>query len=744
MTPLRAAFALAVIPLCAGCAAQAQETGQGEVALQGYYLGGDTPMSDITGIAANVKTYLPGAGVFTANIATYGATGRFRTGENYADLNGFTWYGLRWRATGGDFRISTALVPFPFTNIFLPDIGVEGVRVQAGNANRTYTAFYGIETLMAGPRVPFLVRVPQEIAGASVVQKAGEKLQFGARAMFLSSGVNASSTYLFAPGEDFRRDSVVSASALYKASEPLQLYAEIAASAANGSSAAPGSKGLLPLSFTAGPVWKTKKLAFRANYIHEAPSYLPVAGYFLGDRSGPYAELQVKPIDAVELFGSASDYRNNIQNSPDVPTYHSTSTSAGASVALPYRFSLSGQLSTANFSATQPGTGEMSKSLNQQIIAGLSKQLYRNNLRFAYRDIKIVSSGAYQAQRSGEIEDIVQFKRISLGGAVRDEKLAASQSKDTIFVRGTLQTQLGRFSAYAYVEHGDDLANKTVFATNTFNTTVFGAAVRLKRAWNMQLEASRNQLTTELNPENIFLLQNQGVFVSNAIAGLNQWTAYFRLSKSLHWGRGSIPGDLDGYAATQMPLVGVVQGVVRQEKLAGLEPAPNVPVALDDGEIATTDAAGVFVFPRVSEGHHRLSLAINRMPVEYDPGRVVEAFVEVKPRHQVDVDLTVVPLAFFTGRIEAPEGTAVESIVVRLLPGDRYTTPAPNGAFSFYNLHEGEYDVVLERKSLPQFSVLDRTAAHVSVQGGAAMEPVVFRMRIEKPEKPIHHSFDQK
>ena len=630
-------------------------------------------------------------------------------------------------------------MPFPFTNLFLPDLGIEGVRVQAGNSSRQYTAFYGVETLIAGPRVPFLITAPQNVLGASVTQKLGHKLQLGARAMFLTSGAAASGSNLFAPGEDFRRDGIFSGSALYTASEGLQFYGELSASASSG-----GTGRGLPLSFLGGPVWNTKKLTLKANYIHEAPSYLPIAGYFLGDRSGPYGEANFRPIDAVEVFASASDYRNNIEHSPDVATYRSVSSSAGASVALPYRFTASGQLSTAAFSVTQPGVDGVSKVRNQQLTAGLSKQLFRHNLRVAYRDIKILSSAADQTQKSGELEDIVQFRHISAGGALRDERLAAGETRNTVFVRGTLQAQFGRFSAYAYVEHGDDLANRTVFATNTFNTTVMGGALRLRRSWNLQVEASRNQLTTELNAENIFLLQKPG-----------------RLREQCHRGRESMDRVLP---PEQEPALGPRRDSGRSGRVRGAtdaahgdnsgfgpagetgRPRNRRPIFRSrwttPGSVRRTDSAGIFEFPRVPEGRHHIALAVNRLPVDYDPGRKVDAVLDVKPRRVSEAGMTVIPLASFSGRIIAPEGAALDSIVVRLLPTERYTTPAADGSFAFYNLREGEYDVVVERTSLPEFGVLDRGVAHVVVQAGGAVDTAVFRLRVEKPEKPIHHEFE--
>jgi hypothetical protein len=729
--------------LTAGSAPVRADTGgEAEIAFQGSYLGdGASRLTDVTGVAAKFRTFLPGLGLLTANAETYGGESRFRTGENYVDLNGAAWFGMRWRLTGGDFRVATSLLPFPFTNIFFPELSAEGFKVEAASAKRRYSLFYGVETLAAGPRIPFRIRVPQKALGGSFVETVGERLHVGARALYLSTSANSDSSYLFAPGQESGTTASIAGDLLYKASENLQFFGEAAASYTGGSAAllrAPRG----PFSFTAGPVWKSRTLTVKANYIHHSASYLPIAGYFLGDRSGPYIEVDAKPIHAIDLFGSASQYRNNLDNSPELPSFRSKGTSAGASVALPFRFTVSGQLSMIDFSVRQPGEG-FSSSRNQQLVATLGRPIQRHNVHFSYRDLNIISDGRDQRQRSAEIEDIVQFRRFSLGGAVRDQRLAAEESKDTLFIRGSAQVQFGRLSGYAYVEHGDDLANRTVFLTNTFNTTVLGGSLRIRKAWNLQAEASQNRLTTNLNPESVFLLQNQGAFVTTAVTGLNQWTAFFRLTKNIRWGRGLPGGDLDRYTAEQMPIVGTIEGTVNEQGLSGGGPAKGIPVVLEDGRLATTDESGVFVFPRVPEGRHRVSLAVNQLPADYDPGATLETTLEVKSRRVTNAKLTVIPLLSVSGRILAPEGIPLENVVVKLLPTNRYTTPEPEGRFAFYNVREGEYDLVLDPRSLPEFAVADRATIHITVARGTKPEEAIVRLSIERPEKPIRRSFEK-
>ena len=62
-----------------------------------------------------------------------------------------------------------------------------------------------------------------------------------------------------------------------------------------------------------------KIFKFRANYTFENSSYFPLLGYYLGDRAGPYVEVKFDPISRLEIYGSASEYENNVAKDPTLP-----------------------------------------------------------------------------------------------------------------------------------------------------------------------------------------------------------------------------------------------------------------------------------------------------------------------------------------------------------------------------------------------------------------------------------------
>jgi hypothetical protein len=95
--------------------------------------------------------------------------------------------------------------------------------------------------------------------------------------------------------------------------------------------------------------------------------------------------------------------------------------------------------------------------------------------------------------------------------------------------------------------------------------------------------------------------------------------------------------------------------------------------------------------------------------------------------------------------VKAPEGTPVQNVIIRLAPTGRYTTPDSAGNFHFYNLSSGDYEVVLERESLPQHSiVVSPSRVPVTVRSLESNKPVEFRFEITPPEKTVRKLFERK
>ena len=717
---------------------RAQNRGQAEVALQGYYLGGTSQSLNATsGAAIKFQDFLPKLGFLSGSFEGYGAQNRLRTGENFLELRGAPWMGYRWTVTGGDFRTPASLVEFPFYNIFTPEIVARGLRVQATHQDTQYTFFAGEETLSAGPRVPYRILAPQSVMGVSAVRRIGKHLRVGGRlAQFSSSPEEiADNPNLFPTGRTNGSVRTFSVQSLYTPVKRLKVYAEFSRPAAQGET--------VVSSYVAGVSWEAKELAVRVNYVSQGALYFPLIGYFTGDRRGPFAELRWRPWTRLELYGSASQYRNNLEKDPDATALRSSSSSAGVTTTLPWKLYANGQLSIIGFSSQAPGIPAIASD-NRQFSASLSRAVGHHSLQLNWRDLKLATPPIAQRQRSTEIQDSYQLHHFVIGGAARLQGSSGSEKRDSVYLRGSFQANAGRISAFANVEYGNDLVNRTVFATNTYSTSVVGASLRLLRGWNLQAEAFRNRLLMELNPESIFVLESAGAGVSQNLATLNQWSLYFRLSKQLRWGGGLPSENLDRFTANAIPLVGTVEGVVNMSTLAGRSYASGIPVTLDGHRTVTSGADGHYLFTEVPEGPHEVALSATELPAEFDPGTPAKTGVLVQPRRIARADFEVLPLSTVEGTVTGPEGASLEGILIRLLPGARYTTTASDGHFAFYNVREGDFNLALETGSLPQGGkLLSAPSVPVAIRAGTPLPPVQFSFGIVSNQKAIRKVLDK-
>ena len=711
--------------------------GQGEMAFQGSYMGGSAqPLLNVTGTTFHFQELVPGLGFLSGNFEGYGAQGRFEAGENTLELRGAPWMGQYWTVTGGDFRTPSALVAFPFNNIFTPDIEARGVKVQATHGDTQYTFFAGEQTLTAGMRVSYRYVTPQAMMGLSAVRKIAPHLQIGARAMQFSTSPQAilDNPSLFPAGRSEPLVRTLALQGLYTPVKRLKIYAE-------GSRPAAGTAPTVTSSL-AGFAWEDTAFSFKTDYTRQGVLYFPLAGYFVGDRQGPFAEARWRPSKRLEFYGSASQYRNNLERDLSLPFLNSLGTSAGASGWLPGNLTASVTLSTVRFS--QQGGGQDSvTSNNRQIDAIVSKPVRRHTLHVEWRDIALDTSASPQVQRSWEAGDGYQTKHFSLGGALRYQQILGTGQKDSIFFRGLAQANLGRFSAYGNVEVGNDLQNQTLFSTSAYHTSVVGLAYHIARSWNFQTELFRNSLNLALNPESIFLLQNGPALggispLGATLSATRQWSLYFRLSKQLRWGAGLPTENADRLTTQAAALVGTVEGAVLVKALGGARNAPGVSVSLDGWRTAVTDADGRYVFDSVPEGAHEVALSLAELPADFDPGEAQKSSVVVQPRRAARADFVVLPLLAFEGKVSGPEGTPLEGIVIRMLPGTRYTSTGTDGSFKFYNVREGDFTVTIDAGTLPEGGRLTSPpGVSVVIRDGTPPPPIEFGFTIHFTVKPI-------
>lgn len=727
--------------------------GEADIAIQGYYLGGSgQALVDTSGVAVNFREFKGGFGLISGSFQGYGSQGSLQMGENFLDLQELSAFGQHWRFTGGDFRIPSNMVENPFNNIYNPEIAARGFRMEMSRDTRSYGFFIGEETLQEGPRITFRVLAPQNVLGVFAKQQIGEHLELGVRYLHFGSSESdiASNLFLFPIGRQFLSVDTLQAQSTYSFTKQMKFYSE--ATFSHAEEASGGGKAGGPASVLFGPALEFSKLTLRSNYAYQTASYFPLLGYFAGDRKGGFAEARYRLKPGIEFSASANQYSNNLANDPAVSDFRSSGYSAGTSLALPWKLSASVDFSMIKFlslpavSSPADGGGALAQnSTDKQLILSLSRTIQRHSLRFSFMDLKLDQNPISSTQHSTEIEDTFLLKGIVLGGAVRLQSADSTQSRSTLYFRGSAQVNLRRLSAYGYMEAGNDLLNSTLFATNSYRSTVVGLTAPIAHGWSLQAEVFRNQLNTALNPENIFVMQSQGVAVSNTLSAFNQWSTYFRLAKHLHWGAAQGGGGWEQYAAIQNPLVGVVEGFVMEQIMAGNRGVQGIPISLDGARIAMTQADGHYRFSDVPEGAHRIDLDMQTLPADFESGKAIGEHVSVAPRSNIRADLNVVRLTSLSGKINTPFGIPADSVVVWLSPSKRYTTPNADGDFTFYNLREGDYELTIDEQTLPEGCMLRSPAKKsIAVRLDSTADSVSFEIGIRVIEKPVRIMIDQK
>ena len=723
---------------------RSQNVGEAEVALQGYYLGGTgQSMVDATGTSVRMREFVNGVGLLSVSFQGYGSQGTLRTGENYVDLQNLLLLGQHWRATAGDFHLSPNLVANPFSNIYTPEIMASGFRMEISGEHRKVGFFVGQETLQDGPRITFLERAPQSVAGAYIEQSLG-KLELGLRYLHFDSSYNdiASNPLYFPTGRQFRSADSLALQSKYNFTKHLKWYTETSLSQAR-EAVPPNASNAGHWSLLTGPSWESDKFTLRGNYVSQPASYFPVLGFFAGDRRGLFVDGRYRLNTRLEVTASANDSRNNLSQDAAIPTFHSRSYSVGGSALLPSRFAVNYSLSIIDLTSSAYSQEPQFTSDNRQFIFSVNRPTRGHGLRFTYMDLALNVNSNPQAERSFEAEDTFVWKKFSFSGAVRSQTVSAAESRDTMFYRGSAQLNLKRINAYAFIEKGNDLVNRTIFSTNSYSSTVVGVSAPLRGGWQMQFEAFRNNLNTLLNPQNIFVMQSEGIGISDTLSSFNQWTSYFKIVKRFQWG-GEFPSEgIEQYSVAHNPVVGMVEGIVSESRVSGRRMASGIPVSLDGSRTTVTDAAGHFRFGDVPVGSHAVSVYQKELPAEFEVGPVAGAGVVVQSRSAARADLEVVRLTSIRGRVLGPKDVPIDNVVIRLAPTQRYTTADADGNFTFYNLREGDYEVMLDSASLPEGCELaskDRAPVSLRLEQASSVDDFQIQKRIV--EKPVRLLFN--
>ncbi len=718
----------------------AQESrGQADVAIQGYYLGGagDGNLTS-TGAYANFRYFFDKAGLLESRIETYQGQSKLNSGENYLRLSGVPWKGFRWTLSGGDTRLRLRPDNFVSASLYIPEVLLRGARVDANAGHWSVSAFAGALMVMQGPRMPYFRRTPQNLGGASFAWKPRESLQVQSSLLITGSDARKflGQPYFLQPGRYYSSSQQWISNVTWTPRTGITLFGESGVSASQGFNS---TRSLAPVpNFSAAASFEKTRWQLHASFVSQPASFLPLAGYFAGDRRGPYAEFHYQIARRLGVFTSASSMRNNIEDRPDRATMRSSMASGGLTAELPFRLSLMGNVSSIYLNSLQPGEPEWKRSSSRMSTLMLSRGFHKYSIRSSLRDIDSRNASGPSRTRSIDADGNVFLGPLTLGGGARLDQTLSGNHRSSLFFRGSLQYNSRRFSAYAFGDFGHDLLSQTLFVTSQLRTTVLGLTTRLTRDWSVSAEMLRNTLTTQLNDQNIFLLSNSGTPISVFTSEMNRWTLFFRVTRSFHWGA-PLPGQFTrGANGNYYPVMGAVEGFVTEASPDGPQPAASVPVTLDSFRTEVTDQNGRYRFADVAQGAHQVALSQRTLPAEFDPASAASVDLQVAPRRTIRADFTVARLLAITGKLNAPGGLDLTQVVIRLAGSKRYTTPDETGNFAFYNLPAGHYQLQLDPDTIPEgLSLATEAIIPVTLKNGEPTPDILLGLERNTTPKPV-------
>jgi len=478
----------------------------------------------IGGAMFHFEDVLPTLGRLTIQNESLGRQDGYQGGEQYVKLQGATWGALKWTLTGGDFHVTTNLTDAAQGNLPFPEITARGVNVEAVSGDRRYDFFLGGDTIPMGPWMPFRMRAPQRVLGASMQRGLGKRIRIGVRASRVSSSETQIAASLLPPEWRLRSANSATVQTTFKATTHLRLFGEAALSSASpGVETQPALHG--PFSGVAGAEWNTPRLTVRASYTSQNLSYLPVYAYFLGDRRGPFAEIRYHVSKRLELSSTTTDTSNNLEHDPNRVDVHNVSSTVTSSLTLPWKLGASIQLIENRLSILPPGTPEPILIGNRQIAANVTRTVGSHSLRLTLRDTRLTQSGRIATLVTPEAEDVVHFKRYLAGGGFRFERMALGQPLVPVF-HGSAEAHVGRLNAHVDFENGN-LAPSNALATNSIGAISLRADWKLSRTWTMETQSFRNWMTTLDN------VPTDPATPPRVI--MRQWNIYFRFTKNLKW-----------------------------------------------------------------------------------------------------------------------------------------------------------------------------------------------------------------
>jgi hypothetical protein len=650
-----------------------------------------------TGISLSLTDFWPQLGLVEANIGEYSpGPGGVRSGLSYLRISNLKSKNERISLTGGDFSYDPYPLSLPFSNISTPAMQLNGLLVETHGINHRIRFFGGREILQEGLRIPLVYYTGQDIFGGDGRLTIRKAVSLGGRFIWLSQQGSNNLSSVLSQGDLGKPLPAVLSNTFdltWKPLKPLEIVSELGYSQFRSGPDTTWHRALL-----GGIVWDTTPFKAHATYIDQPVSYLPIAGYYTGARTGTFADFDYHATNWLNTFGSWTSQDLSSVLSTENLGFHGTSTGFGIMLNLPARTSLSAQYLLSTYDSGDQQEASSSWQTSRLITAVVSHAFKeRNTTHLNFLRLETTGTTGPSGQTSLEAQDDLQFHHFTLSGGARLQQNTSINTRSGVYFSGGITGSIKSLTFYEHFEAGTDLASKTLFATSVTQSNTFGMQYRFGKGWNIGGDAWRSRLTTNLTGDPAATLSFAAPILPIYLAN-NQWTIYFRLTKQLNWGGvgGYSSYDIARYAENATPRVGFITGTISVLHPQGPPTlARSVSVLLDGYRTAVCDQFGKYIFGDVREGPHYIEIDEHRLPVDFSPAEGGRQMPVVEGQRSTIVNFNLHATGMVEGYVKSADPDLPGKLYLKLEPGGQYTLVDSDGHFSLDGIPEGDYTATL-------------------------------------------------
>lgn len=482
-----------------------------------------------------------------------------------------------------------------------------------------------------------------------------------------------------------------------------------------------------------GPMISTQKINLEANLLYADNEYRFLTERYQveKDKKGIFTHLNYKANESLTLFGNIEKFRDNIDDDPGINTIDSFQTFSGLSLFSQDIPSITARYEYSHFKSRQ-NSPRPEDIFRKGIYTQVSQQMGSFFPYFRFWWVKTDSKLSRDKSSSSRTVYLGFRHRIKRNTHLWAESVWDHKKND--FTQTTvnnfhIRTGLRRTLNLNFDINAETLIRRYGYVKPiTSLETYFWMNYRLP--WNTELRVDFRS----------------NIPLSGSSSFKNYWFT-LKINKNFSWG--TEPRIIGKGFGDEDLSIGRIEGTVYEDTNNNqrLDPEDHkmkgIKIIMEEGSFTTTDSDGNFRFPYVAEGHHQVSIDERKIPAQYYIVTPVRQSIDIYPRSTQKVNFILASGSTINGKIildsdldgnADPEEKGLPDVLIILEPinvrkPDNRASVFENmilntytdseGNFIFDNIFPGEYELRLEKETLPDGAEVSKeTPLKINLQPG--------------------------